>query len=128
MLIKGEAGAGPAAQPRRSATLRSSATKRAVSSSRVAGSGSRSSEDGWIVAMTCGARGEATIEKAAGRPDEGQPVAILDIAGLLADQHHSRIGRSGAEHRLGRVPVERTGGAGFRRLAQAVESRFRRDE
>ena len=57
-------------------------------------------------------RGQGTVEQPPGGTDEGQAGAILGIARLLADQHQPRLGRPGAEHRLGRVPVERATGAG----------------
>jgi len=67
---------------------------------------------------------ERPVEEASGGPDEGQPLAVLLVAGLLADQHDLRVLVAGAEHRLRSVLPERAGPAAFRFLAQLFQ-RFR---
>ena len=49
---------------------------------------------------------QRAIEHLAGRTDEGRALAIFLIAGLLADQHDARGGRTAAEDRLGGVAEE----------------------
>ena len=47
---------------------------------------------------------------------------IRQNAGLIADHHHGRMGRSLARHRLGRIPVERAAAAGVLSLAKAANA------
>ena len=61
---------------------------------------------------------ERAVEEASGRPDEGQPLLVLLVARLLADQHHPRVRVAGAEHRLRGVRPQRAVLAASRLLAQ----------
>ncbi len=63
---------------------------------------------------------ECAVEHLPGRADKRPAGKILLVAGLLADRDHRRVGRSFAEHRLRRVPVERAAGAASRLVAQRV--------
>ena len=65
--------------------------------------------------------GERLVEEPSGRPDEGQALLVLLVAGLLAHQYHARVGVAGAEHRLGGVGPERAVLAAARILAQLLQ-------
>src|SRR2546423_485535 len=62
------------------------------------------------------------------RHDARRPGRLDEIARLLADEHDLRPARPRSEDRLRPGLMERTGGARFRRLANAIEARLRRDE
>ena len=71
---------------------------------------------------------DATPEHAPRRPDERLALAVLLVAGLLADQDDPGRGRPFPEHRLGRGLVEGTALAPLRRPGQAAESAARGHE
>jgi hypothetical protein len=49
------------------------------------------------------ARGsQRLVEQATGRPHEGQPLTILLVTGLLANEHHASMPITRPEHGLGR--------------------------
>ena len=59
---------------------------------------------GDVDVLAVDARGfERAIEQLAGRSDERASGGVLDVSGLLADDHESRAAGALAEHRLGRV-------------------------
>ena len=68
---------------------------------------------------------EGTVEDASGRADERTALPVLLVSRLLAHQHDVRRGASLAEHRLGRVPVQRAGGAALHRSPHHREVRRR---
>src|SRR5262249_51778642 len=55
------------------------------------------------------------------RPDERQPAPVLDVPGLLADQHEPGVHRPDAEHGLGGALPQLAGPAARRGGAQAVQ-------
>jgi hypothetical protein len=65
---------------------------------------------------------ERPVEHAAGGPDKWLAFLIFDVAGLLANQHHTRSAGPRAKNGLGSIKVEITSFAGFCRLPE----RFKR--
>src|SRR4051812_19579775 len=65
--------------------------------------------------------GHGRVEQLARWSDEGFSAPVLDVAGLLSDQHQSRADGALAEHGLGRALMEMTTAAVEGGLAQAVE-------
>jgi hypothetical protein len=66
---------------------------------------------------------ERVVQKTPGRTDERQPLPILVIARLLADQQEPRVRRARAEHGLRRPLPQRTGATVVGRRAQASSAR-----
>ncbi len=64
---------------------------------------------------------ESLIKDLTGRSDEGTTRQILLVARLFADEHDPGIRRSLAEHRLGRLLVERAATAGVDAGAHIVK-------
>jgi hypothetical protein len=63
---------------------------------------------------------ERLVQHPAGRSDEGLALAIFAVAGLFADEHHSRLFGPFTEDRLGSSLVEVAGPTAGGGLAQTV--------
>ena len=66
------------------------------------------------------------VEHASRRPDERPALFVLLIAGLFADQHDERMGRSFTGYDLRRFGVERAASAPGLGLVQAAQACDRR--
>src|SRR5581483_6772619 len=71
---------------------------------------------------------EGLVEQAPGRADERLPLAVLAVAGLLADEHELCGARAGAEYRLRAGSPELARGASGGRFALRGKAGARRDE
>ncbi len=65
--------------------------------------------------------GQRFVQEIARRPDERSTATVFLVAWLLADQHHGRMGRAFAEHRLLGVAVQIATLAGPGGLGQLIE-------
>jgi hypothetical protein len=64
---------------------------------------------------------ERAVEKAPGGTDERQAAPVFLVAGLLADEHRTGMGRAGAEYGLRRARPQRAVAASCRRLTKLLQ-------